>query len=80
VLLRALEVQQLDVLAKQAAAVDVLISPDVGAHGLFQFSKFAEVAEAGEAAAEEAVPALKALLDVGQAFQPDGDPASGWKA
>jgi hypothetical protein len=62
-----LEVQQLDVLARQAAAVDLMVSPDVGAHGLFQFSKFAELADLGEAAAAGAVPALKALLGGGQA-------------
>jgi NTE family protein len=62
VLRRVLQVQQAGILAGQAAAVDLVISPDTGAHHTFHFDKFAELAAAGEAAAEEAVPALKGLL------------------
>ena len=61
-LLRVLDVQQSGLLARQTAAVDMMITPEIGAHGLFHCGKFAELVEAGEAAAERAVPALKKLL------------------
>jgi predicted acylesterase/phospholipase RssA len=41
------------------SAVDLMITPDLGAHGYFHYSRFAELVEIGEAAAEEAIPALK---------------------
>jgi predicted acylesterase/phospholipase RssA len=62
VLLRIMEVQQSEVMGRRTGAVDFMITPDLGDHGLFHYGRFQELARAGEAAAEEAVPALKALL------------------
>jgi predicted acylesterase/phospholipase RssA len=62
VLRRVLEVQHAEFLARQTAAVDLMISPDISAYGFFHYGEFAEMAEIGEAAAEKAVPALKSLL------------------
>jgi predicted acylesterase/phospholipase RssA len=64
VLLRVLAVLRSNLLAGPAA-VDLMISPDLGAHGMFHYSRFAELVEAGEAAAEEAIPALQRLLKAG---------------
>ena len=62
VLRRVLEVQRSSVLPAGPGAVDLMIAPDLGAHGYFRYSKFAELARVGEAAAEEAIPALTGLL------------------
>jgi hypothetical protein len=51
-------------MARQADAVDLMIAPDLGDHGVFECSKFSQLAEASEAAAENAEPALKELLTV----------------
>jgi predicted acylesterase/phospholipase RssA len=62
VLLRVLELQQSGVLTRQSDAADLVIAPEIGEHGVFQYDKFAELALAGEAATEKAVPALRRLL------------------
>jgi predicted acylesterase/phospholipase RssA len=61
VLLRVLEVRQSGV-TEAPSAVDLMITPDLGAHAYFHYSRFAELVEIGQAAAEEAIPALKGLL------------------
>jgi predicted acylesterase/phospholipase RssA len=63
VLLRVLAVRQSNLLVGPGA-VDLMITPDLGAHGVFHYGQFAELVRAGEVAAEEAVPALKGLLAV----------------
>jgi predicted acylesterase/phospholipase RssA len=62
VLLRLLAVQEAGAAAGWTAAVDLMINPDISAHGFFHYGKFAELAEAGEAAAEQAIPVLRGLL------------------
>jgi hypothetical protein len=62
VLFRVMEVQQSEVLGRRTGAVDFMITPEIGDRSLFHYGRFKELALAGEAAAEEAVPALKALL------------------
>lgn len=61
-LLRVNEVQDLNITAMRAPAIDLTIAPDTSAFEFSDFTRGFELAEIGEAATEEAIPQLKQLI------------------